>query len=103
MACNTVGAPLSGMISDRIVVAARKRRGNIWVPEDRLHATLIGAAVFVPCSVLFVGLILRYIDGTPGIVLICVCFFINGLGVCSFRWRMMLRELSFAVVRSILC
>ncbi|KAI0689302.1 major facilitator superfamily domain-containing protein [Cytidiella melzeri] len=78
---NCIGAPLAGMISDRILVAARKRRGGVWVPEDRLYATLVGAGVFVPCSVLFVGLILQFVHGTLGLVLICVCFFFNGLGV----------------------
>jgi hypothetical protein len=80
---DVVGAPLSGILSDRVLVAARKRRGNVWVPEDRLHPALIGAgaAVFVPCSVLFVGLILQFVHGRVGLVLICLCFFMNGLGV----------------------
>lgn len=78
---NTVGAPFSGIISDRIVVAMRKRRGNVWVPEDRLYASLIGAGVFVPCSILFAGLVLQFVHGPAGLVLFCICLFMNGLGV----------------------
>ncbi|KAI0810795.1 MFS general substrate transporter [Irpex lacteus] len=78
---NCIGAPLSGMLSDRILIAARKKRGGGWVPEDRLRASLIGAALFVPLSVLFEGIILHFVDGTVGLVLIGFCFFFNGLGV----------------------
>ncbi|KAI0085893.1 major facilitator superfamily domain-containing protein [Irpex rosettiformis] len=78
---NCIGAPLSGMLSDRILIAARNKRGGAWVPEDRLRASLIGAALFVPCSILFEGIILHFVDGNVGLVLICICFFFNGLGV----------------------
>lgn len=71
------------MLSDRIVVRARKRHGGVYVPEDRLHATTLGGAVFVPCSILLVGLSLRYLNGIPGLVVICISFFFNGLGVSS--------------------
>ena len=69
------------MLSDRILIASRKKRGGAWVPEDRLRASLIGAALFVPLSILFEVIILHYVDGTVGLVLICICFFFNGLGV----------------------
>ena len=75
-----VGAPLTGVLSDRIVVKWRKRRGGKWVPEDRLRACLPGAMVFVPVSMVGLALALRLVDGTPGLILCLVCFFINGLG-----------------------
>ena len=64
-----------------MLIKWRKRRGDEWVPEDRLRASLIGAALFVPCSVLFSGLVTRYVDGPVGLVLNCVCLFVNGIGV----------------------
>ncbi|KAJ7496990.1 MFS general substrate transporter [Mycena latifolia] len=78
---NIIGAPLAGMLSDRIVIKWRKRRGGIWVPEDRLRATLFGGATFVPLSVVLCGLITHFIEGPLGLFLNLVCFFFNGLGV----------------------
>ncbi|PSR79166.1 hypothetical protein PHLCEN_2v7137 [Hermanssonia centrifuga] len=78
---NFIGAPLTGALSDRMVVKWRKKRGNQWVPEDRLRATTLGAAVFVPLSILLCGILTTYVDGTPGLILNCLCLFMNGLGV----------------------
>jgi MFS family permease len=76
-----VGAPLSGHISDRLVVYYRKKRGGEWYPEDRLRAALPGALILVPLSVLLSGLLTEYVPGTLGLVLNLVCLFMNGLGV----------------------
>ena len=59
----------------------RARRKGEWVPEDRLRATLLGAALFVPVSVLSSGLITHYVEGRLGLGLNLVCLFFNGLGV----------------------
>ncbi|KAF7981044.1 hypothetical protein HWV62_35498 [Athelia sp. TMB] len=77
---NIVGAPLAGRLSDRIVTRYRARRKGQWVPEDRLRATLLGAALFVPVSVLSSGLITHYVEGRLGLGLNLVCLFFNGLG-----------------------
>jgi len=76
-----IGAPLSGRLSDRLVVYYRKRRGGVWYPEDRLRAALPGALILVPLSVLFSGLLTEYVPGTLGLVLNLVCLFMNGLGI----------------------
>ncbi|KAI0738042.1 MFS general substrate transporter [Daedaleopsis nitida] len=78
---NIIGAPLAGRIADRTVVQWRKRRGGVWVPEDRLRAALWGAGCFVPLSVLLTGLTIKYVPGTPGIVLNLCWMFMNGIGV----------------------
>ncbi|KAJ7209671.1 MFS general substrate transporter [Mycena pura] len=78
---NIIGAPLSGMLSDWTLIKWRKRRGGVWVPEDRLRAAIFGAATLVPLSVILCGLITHFIPGPPGLVLNLVCFFFNGLGV----------------------
>lgn len=74
---NAIGAPLSGWISDKIVIRYKKLRGY-WFPEDRLRACLF--SFYLPITVLASGLITRYIPGTFGLVLNLVCFFINGIG-----------------------
>ncbi|KAF7332985.1 MFS general substrate transporter [Mycena venus] len=45
---NIVGALLAGMLSDRIVIKWRKRRGGDWIQEDRLRVALFGGATLVP-------------------------------------------------------
>ena len=78
-----VGAPLSGRLSDQIILYYRKKRGNVWYPEDRLRAALPGALIFVPLTVLISGLLTEYVPGTLGLVLNFVCLFANGRGVIS--------------------
>ncbi|KAF7315208.1 MFS general substrate transporter [Mycena indigotica] len=78
---NILGAPLAGIIADRMVIKWRKLRNGVWVPEDRLRATLWGGATLVPLSIVLSGLITHYIPGPLGLTLNLVCFFFNGLGV----------------------
>ncbi|KAK7040299.1 hypothetical protein VNI00_009767 [Paramarasmius palmivorus] len=78
---NFVGAPFAGWLSDKIVTRMRKQRGGIWYPEDRLRATLLGAATFVPLSVLGVGLVTEFIPGPVGLSLNMLCLLFNGFGV----------------------
>jgi hypothetical protein len=87
--CNTgtslkatlVAAPVGGRISDVVVIYYRKKRGGIWVPEDRLRVTLLPALTLVPLSVLLCGLTTRYIPGSTGIAINVVLLFMNGIGV----------------------
>lgn len=82
---NFIGAPFAGHISDKIVTRYRQSRNGVWVPEDRLRGTLIGAALLVPLSVLLSGLITQLpseiLPDEIGIVLNLLCLFANGLGV----------------------
>jgi MFS family permease len=78
-----VGAPIAGRLSDRILVKWRARRKGVWVPEDRLRASLFGAGVLVPGSILLFGLVTTFIGGPIGIALDLILLFINGLGVSS--------------------
>jgi hypothetical protein len=83
-------------MSDRTIISCRAKRGEKWVPEDRLRATLWGAALIVPLSVLFSGLITQYLDGTAGLVLILVCLFWNGLEVCVDFYFVFKRDVDVA-------
>ncbi|KAF4603029.1 hypothetical protein EYR38_003434 [Pleurotus pulmonarius] len=95
---NIVGAPLAGFLSDRFILARAKHgrqqanggggeeeigagAGVGWYPEDRLRATLVGAAVCVPLSVLLVGLTTTYVPGRTGLAMCLAWLFMNGLGV----------------------
>jgi len=75
-----IGAPLSGRISDRIIVYYRKKRGA-WYPEDRLRVTLPAALTLVPLSVLISALLTVYVPGTLGLMLNLICLFISGFGM----------------------
>ncbi|KAI0933391.1 hypothetical protein AcV5_005547 [Taiwanofungus camphoratus] len=78
---NIMGAPIAGRMSDKIVVKWRELRGGEWVPEDRLRATVLPAAILVPFSILLSGLTTQFIEGRLGIVLNLFCLFMNGIGV----------------------
>lgn len=79
------GGVFSGRISDRIVIKWRQRRGGIWVPEDRLRASLLGGGIFLPLSVLLSGITIRYIGGVTGISLNLILLFFNGVGVRDLK------------------
>ncbi|KAI0310281.1 major facilitator superfamily domain-containing protein [Amylostereum chailletii] len=78
---NALGAPLAGRMSDTILTKWKRQRGDIWVPEDRLRASIFGMLVLVPIPMAVSGAATRYVSGTPGIVINLVCLFINGVGV----------------------
>lgn len=50
-------------------------------PEDKFRATVLGAGVLVPLSVLFSGLTIHFIDGTVGLVVAFSGLFMHGVGV----------------------
>ena len=78
----TVGAPLAGRLSDKVVAHYRKARGGEWYPEDRLRiTTVIGSLFLAPFSVLMSGILTKYVPGRVGLVANLVCLFVNGLGV----------------------
>jgi MFS family permease len=81
-----VGAPLAGRMSDRVIVASRKKYGGAWIPEDRLRASVFGIAFIVPVSLILCGVIVTRVGNTTGIILNLVCLFINGVGVSATVW-----------------
>lgn len=83
----TVGAPIAGRLSDRVVVGWREKRNGLWVPEDRLRAALPGALVLLPLSVMLSGVFTHYVDGTTGLMLNLGCLFVSGIGVRTVNYR----------------
>ncbi|EKM83282.1 hypothetical protein AGABI1DRAFT_69563 [Agaricus bisporus var. burnettii JB137-S8] len=79
---NTIGAPLSGWLSDLVLVRGMKKRGY-WYPEDRLRATLFG--LFLPVAVISSALITRYVPGPLGLVGNLACLFFTGVAVSVVR------------------
>ncbi|KXN87016.1 Quinidine resistance protein 1 [Leucoagaricus sp. SymC.cos] len=75
---NAIGAPLSGWISDLVIIRSKRQRG-VWYPEDRLRATLFG--LFLPIAVILSGVITKQVPGTLGLVLNLVCLFFTGVAV----------------------
>lgn len=78
-----VGAPIAGYYADQAVIKGRARHEGQWVPEDRLRATLFGALVLVPFSVLISGLATQFVPGALGITINIACLFANGVAVRS--------------------
>ena len=83
---------MASMLSDRII-RLHKRQGKEWFLEDRLRATILGALFLVPVSILACGLITRYVGGTLGLVLSCICLFTNDLVVRDVVLILVLRNL----------
>ncbi|XP_006459045.1 hypothetical protein AGABI2DRAFT_66467 [Agaricus bisporus var. bisporus H97] len=75
---NAVGAPISGWISDKMVIHYKAKR-QYWYPEDRIRAALFGA--YLPITVFASAYVTEYIAGRLGIILNLVIFFFNGVGV----------------------
>lgn len=53
----------------------------MYVPEDRLRATLLGGGVILPSAVLVLGWVLDRVGGKVGLGLVVVLLFIDGVGL----------------------
>ncbi|KZS89816.1 MFS general substrate transporter [Sistotremastrum niveocremeum HHB9708] len=82
---NMIGAPLSGILSDRTLSRLRRTRPpglGSWIPEDRLHSTLPSALLIVPLTTLLLGLSIQYIDDVMwGVVVAVVLLGVHGVGM----------------------
>ncbi|KAM0790479.1 hypothetical protein ACM66B_003355 [Microbotryomycetes sp. NB124-2] len=78
---NLVASPFSGRYADWMLKHYLKKRNGVYVPEDRLRATLIGGGILLPASVLVLGWILDRVDGKAGLALTVVLLFIDGAGL----------------------
>lgn len=81
----SAGSTWAGRMSDHLLVSWRKRRGGVWVPEDRLRATIFGGLVLAPGSMIASGLLTTFGgDSTKYLVINFLFLFLNGFGVCSY-------------------
>ena len=58
-----------------------RRRNGVYVPEDRLYASLIGSAVILPLSVLALGWVLDKGSGKVGLAWVVILLFVDGIGL----------------------
>jgi hypothetical protein len=80
-----VGSQIGGHLADHTVKQWLKKRSDAFVPEDRLRATLYGAALIMPLSVLGFGLVTQFWAGAGGLVVVLVLWFTFGVGVSFHR------------------
>ncbi|KAK4049269.1 hypothetical protein OIV83_004205 [Microbotryomycetes sp. JL201] len=78
---NLCASPFAGRYADWMLKHYLKKRNGVYLPEDRLRATLIGGAFLLPTSVLVLGWILEKVDGKAGLALTVILLFTNGAGL----------------------
>ncbi|KAF4618476.1 hypothetical protein D9613_010062 [Agrocybe pediades] len=78
---NITGAAIVGRISDRTVISWRKKRGDVWYPEDRLRAALLPFALIIPSTLVLFGSANQFIDEKLGLCICLICLYFNGIGV----------------------
>jgi hypothetical protein len=78
---NIIGSQIGGRQADSTIKRWIKKRSNVFVPEDRLRATFLGAALIMPLSVLGFGLVTQFWKGVGGLVVVLILWFTFGLGV----------------------
>ncbi|EMS23228.1 hypothetical protein NBRC10512_007380 [Rhodotorula toruloides] len=69
---NATASRYTGRYADWTLKRWLKRRGGVYVPEDRLYAALIGGGVILPFSVLALGWVLDKGTGKVGLAFACV-------------------------------
>lgn len=81
---NVFGSSWSGQLSDKMLVKWRKYREGVWVPEDRLRASLFGGLILVPGSMVASGLLTHFgDDSNVSLAFNLFFFFVNGFGVSA--------------------
>ncbi|GAA6038819.1 hypothetical protein JCM8097_002911 [Rhodosporidiobolus ruineniae] len=78
---NAVASRYTGMWADWTLKHWLKKRNGVYVPEDRLKATLIGAGLVLPGSVLALGWVLDRVGGKVGLAWTIVLLFVDGVGL----------------------
>ncbi|KAK4047439.1 hypothetical protein OIO90_006184 [Microbotryomycetes sp. JL221] len=78
---NLLASPFSGRYADYMLRHYLNKRQGVYVPEDRLRATLIGGGLLLPMSVVILGWVLDKVQGTVGLVLTIVLLFLDGAGL----------------------
>lgn len=80
---NVVGSRISGYFSDFTVARWIVRRSGLFIPEDRLRASIVAAGLITPLSMVAAGLTMQFWTSAGGLAMSLVFLFIGGIGVCS--------------------
>ncbi|TKA55056.1 hypothetical protein B0A53_02531 [Rhodotorula sp. CCFEE 5036] len=78
---NAVASRYTGRYADWMLKHWLRRRNGVYVPEDRLYASLIGSAVILPLSVLALGWVLDKGSGKVGLAWVVILLFVDGIGL----------------------
>ena len=79
---NVVGSRVSGYVSDFMVARWIARRSGLFIPEDRLRASIIAGGLITPLSMAAAGLTMQFWTSTGGLAMSLVFLFTGGIGVC---------------------
>ncbi|SCV68223.1 BQ2448_344 [Microbotryum intermedium] len=71
----------TGRMADHTLKVWLKKRNGIYVPEDRLRATLLGGGLVLPCAVLALGWVIDLGSGKVGLIFTVILLFLNGVGL----------------------
>ncbi|BGP20130.1 hypothetical protein JCM10213_000786 [Rhodosporidiobolus nylandii] len=78
---NAVSSRYTGLYADWELARWSKKRGGVYVAEDRLKATLWGGGLVLPGSVLALGWVLDRVGGKVGLAWTVILLFIDGVGL----------------------
>ncbi|KDE08499.1 hypothetical protein MVLG_01279 [Microbotryum lychnidis-dioicae p1A1 Lamole] len=71
----------TGRMADHTLKKWLKKRKGVYVPEDRLRATLLGGGLVLPCAVLALGWVIDLGSGKVGLAFTVILLFLNGVGL----------------------
>ncbi|KAI5475495.1 hypothetical protein MNV49_001309, partial [Pseudohyphozyma bogoriensis] len=78
---NFVAAQFTGRYADFTLRRWLKKRGGVYIPEDRLRASIVGGALFFPGSVIALGWVIEKSSGPAGLAGCVVLLFVNGVAL----------------------
>ncbi|POY75477.1 putative Fructokinase [Rhodotorula taiwanensis] len=78
---NAVASRYTGRYADWMLKRWLRRRKGVYVPEDRLYASLIGGGCILPLSVLALGWVLEKGSGKVGLAWVAILLFVDGIGL----------------------
>ncbi|GAA5992480.1 hypothetical protein JCM10908_000839 [Rhodotorula pacifica] len=78
---NAVATRYTGRYADWMLQRWLRKRNGVYVPEDRLYASLIGGGCILPLAVLALGWVLDKGTGKAGLAWVVILLFIDGIGL----------------------
>ncbi|GAA5862821.1 hypothetical protein JCM3774_006655 [Rhodotorula dairenensis] len=78
---NAVASRYTGRYADWMLKHWLRRRQGVYVPEDRLYASLIGGGCILPLAVLALGWVLDKGTGKLGLAWVVILLFVDGIGL----------------------
>ncbi|KAL8292498.1 hypothetical protein RQP46_001110 [Phenoliferia psychrophenolica] len=83
---NLLASRFTGTFADYTLALWLKKRGGVYVAEDRLKATLIGGGILLPGAVLALGWTLEKASGKGGLAGAIILLFVDGIALMCVRY-----------------